>query len=107
MARDAKPHPEQSSAAKADPEVSDEKAVFYNPQTALGTYTNLAIVRHTQEEFQIDFLQQDPAGAHQLATRIWTSPAHFKRLAKALIANLAKYEEKFGEVPERQRSPDE
>lgn len=81
-----------------------EHSIFFNPATALGLYTNLALVRHTEEEFQIDFLQQDPAGANQLATRVWTSPGHFKRLANALMVNLQKYEKRFGTIPDRTQS---
>jgi len=61
-----------------------------------GSYANLMIVSHTREEFCLDFINafEPPI----LVSRIITSPAHLKRMIKALEENLKKYEEKFGKV---------
>jgi hypothetical protein len=61
-----------------------------------GLYANLMIVAHTKEEFCLDFINafQPPT----LVARIITSPAHLKRMIKALEENIKKYEERFGRV---------
>ncbi len=61
-----------------------------------GAYSNFMIVSHTKEEFCLDFvnLLQPP----MLAARVIMSPAHAKRVIKALGENMKRYEEQFGEV---------
>lgn len=62
-----------------------------------GVYSNLMQILHTKEEFILDFfLVSPPEGI--LTSRVIMSPAHVKRMAKALEENLQKYEEKFGEI---------
>lgn len=64
-----------------------------------GVYSNVMEVKHTQEEFCLDFLNVfPPFGA--LTSRVILSPGHFKRMIKTLNKNLKKYEEKFGSVEE-------
>lgn len=62
-----------------------------------GLYSNAMLVYHRKEEFCLDFLNVFPPQP-VLTARILTSPAHLKRIIKALEDNLKKYEEKFGEV---------
>lgn len=62
-----------------------------------GEYANMMQVMHTQEEFVIDFLNIFPPTG-TLNARIIISPSHMKRMVKALGENLAKYENKFGNV---------
>ena len=62
-----------------------------------GTYANQMVVAHTQEEFVIDFiLATPPAGV--VNARVLVSPGHAKRIAKALMENVTKYEAQFGEI---------
>jgi hypothetical protein len=56
-------------------------------------------ITHTSEEFIFDFLNTIPPEG-QLIARIITSPQHAKRILAVLQENLAKYEEKFGEITE-------
>ena len=64
-----------------------------------GRYANLAMINHTKEEFVVDFLNVlPPTGV--LASRVFLSPGHAKRLAKALMENVKKYEDKFGKIDE-------
>ena len=70
-------------------------------EVATGVYANLALVNHTDAEFTIDFAYVQPqAPQATVRSRIITSPRHMKRLIAALSDNLAKYEAKFGAVPE-------
>jgi hypothetical protein len=68
-------------------------------QTLQGKYSTVAQVTHTAEEFWIDFfaLLPNPQIARLLA-RIVVSPQHAKRLGKAIIENVGKYEDKFGMI---------
>jgi hypothetical protein len=70
-------------------------------QTLQGKYSTVAQVTHTAEEFWIDFfaLLPNPQIARLLA-RIVVSPQHAKRLGKAIIENVGKYEDKFGMIDE-------
>jgi hypothetical protein len=62
-----------------------------------GSYSNNMVVRHTREEFILDFLMvAPPEGA--LTARVIVSPGHMKRVLDALRENLAKYEAVFGPV---------
>ena len=71
--------------------------------TAQGIYTNLAGVTHSETEFVLDFLFLQPSQPKaKLRARIITSPVHTKRFVKTLIENIQRYEERFGEIPERE-----
>ena len=61
-----------------------------------GVYSNLMIVSHTKEEFCLDFV--NTFNPPILTSRVLMSPAHLKRMIKALEENMKKYEERFGEV---------
>lgn len=75
--------------------------ILVDPEIARGAYSNLAIVRHSPEDFTIDFLVQDPNGPAHLVARVFTNPPHMKRLVEALTDNLRKYEQKFGQIEAR------
>ncbi len=62
-----------------------------------GSYANQFISTHTPEEFILDFiLASPPAGV--VNARVLVSPAHAKRIATALLENIARYEAVFGEI---------
>ena len=64
-----------------------------------GVYSNLLEIKHTQEEFCLDFFNLfPPVGA--LVSRIIVSPGHLKRMIRAFQDNLKKYEQRFGTVQE-------
>jgi len=62
-----------------------------------GVYANNMVVAHTQEEFVLDFIMATPP-AGTVNARVVVSPSHAKRIAAALLENVAKYEERFGEI---------
>jgi hypothetical protein len=62
-----------------------------------GVYSNGVIISHTKEEFCLDFLLIN-FNPPILVSRIFTSPAHLKRMIDALTENLRNYENKFGKV---------
>lgn len=70
------------------------------PATLSATYANAAIVSQTTSEIVLDFLQimpNDPRARVQ--TRVAMTPTNAKLFLKALENNLAKFEEKYGEIP--------
>jgi hypothetical protein len=67
--------------------------------TAQGAYVNLTLVNHTETEFLFDFVFVQPMDPRaKVRARIISSPKHAKRFLLALTENVAKYEERFGEV---------
>ncbi len=64
-----------------------------------GNYSNLMQIRHNKSEFVLDFFLAIPPRG-ELVSRVITSPAHAKRVAKALQQNIKAYEEKFGKIEE-------
>jgi hypothetical protein len=64
-----------------------------------GRYSNLLRITHTREEFILDFINLAPPQGI-VTSRIVTSPGHFKRIIRALAANLERYEEAFGTIQE-------
>ena len=58
-----------------------------------GTYSNLAIISHSNSEFVLDFVRIVPnVQKAKVKSRIILSPEHAKRLHKALADNINKYE---------------
>lgn len=70
-----------------------------DPEVAEGTYSNLALIAHTDSEFILDFINM-MAGTNQgkVKSRIIVTPQHAKRLAKALLENIQKFERQYGEI---------
>jgi len=83
-------------------------SVEMDPVTANGVYANLAMVNHNETEFILDFLfvhPQQPKAT--VRARIISSPKHTKRLMLALQDNLAKYEQRFGEIDVSRPGPED
>lgn len=63
------------------------------------TYSNFAIISHSPSEIVIDFARLLPGNpTSKVLARVIMTPLNAKLLLRALQENLAKYEEKFGEV---------
>ena len=66
---------------------------------AEGVYSNLAIINHSPSEFVVDFVQMMPGlKKAKVKSRVILTPQHSKRLMKALIENVAKFEDQHGEI---------
>ena len=69
------------------------------PEVAKGSYSNLAIISHSQSEFIIDFATVLPGlNKPEISNRIIMTPEHAKRLLNALTDNIDKFESKFGKI---------
>ncbi|HZH87878.1 MAG TPA: DUF3467 domain-containing protein [Chitinophagaceae bacterium] len=70
-------------------------------EMADGTYANLAIIQHSFAEFVIDFANIMPgAPKAKVKSRIVMTPQHAKKLMRALIDNIKKYEAQNGVIKE-------
>jgi hypothetical protein len=70
-----------------------------DPETAQGTYINMAMVNHNEGEFTIDFIYIQPqAPKAKVRARIISNPKHTKRLLAALQDGVAQWERKFGAI---------
>lgn len=68
-------------------------------EIADGVYSNLALITHSSAEFVLDFLNVLPGVPQpKVKARVVLAPEHAKRLARALLDNLHKYESTFGEI---------
>ncbi len=66
---------------------------------AEGTYSNLAIITHSNSEFVVDFIRLMPGVPKaKVKARIVLTPEHAKRLLLALSDNINKYEDMNGEI---------
>ncbi len=70
------------------------------PDTARGTYANLAVITHTRDEFILDFALAYPNQAPVVNARIVTSPRHAKALLRSLEDNLRRFEARHGTIAE-------
>lgn len=69
------------------------------PANLSATYANAAIVSQTTSEIVLDFLQVMPNDPRaRVQTRVVMTPTNAKLFLKALETNLARYEEKHGEI---------
>ena len=72
-------------------------------EIAEGTYANLAIISHSPQEFVVDFVRIMPGVPKaKVKARVVLTPEHAKRLMKALIDNVKKYEQQFGSINDKE-----
>lgn len=70
-------------------------------EIAEGIYSNLAIISHSHSEFVVDYIRIMPnMPKAKVKARIVLTPQHAKRLMRALMDNVKKYEMQFGQIEE-------
>lgn len=73
-----------------------------NNEVASGTYSNLAMINHSNSEFVVDFIQMMPGMPKaQVKSRIILTPQHAKRFMNALQDNINKFERQFGAIKDQ------
>ena len=73
---------------------------------AEGTYSNLAIISHSHSEFVLDFVRMVPnVPKAKVKSRIILTPTHAKRLLRALVDNVKKFEGQYGAIDEQEHLP--
>ena len=81
----------------------NEIKIELTPDVAGGTYSNLAMIAHSANEFFVDFISLAPNMPQaKVQSRIIMSPENAKNLLFALRDNIAKYEATFGEITRKQ-----
>jgi hypothetical protein len=69
------------------------------PSDLEATYSNFALITHSPSEMIVDFARLLPnVPKAKVYARIILTPMNAKSLYKALGDNLAKFEEKYGEI---------
>jgi Protein of unknown function (DUF3467) len=67
----------------------------------LGQYCNLVMFHHNAEEFTLHFIYVFPnVSQGKLVSSTIVSPAHAKRILRALGENISRYEAQFGPIRE-------
>lgn len=75
-------------------------------EVAEGTYSNLAIINHSFAEFVVDFVNLMPGTPKaKVKSRIVMTPQNAKRLMRALIDNIKKFESQNGVIKEEVNVP--
>ena len=71
-----------------------------------GIYSNLAIISHSHSEFVVDFVRLVPnVPKAKVKSRVILTPQHAKRLLKALVDNVNKFEKQFGKIDAPEEPP--
>jgi hypothetical protein len=82
-------------------ENENQISIELNEEVASGVYSNLAIITHSNAEFVCDFVQMLPGMPKaQVKSRIIMTPQNAKKLMRALIDNVQKYEQNIGHISE-------
>ncbi|HAQ38077.1 MAG TPA: DUF3467 domain-containing protein [Saprospirales bacterium] len=73
---------------------------------AEGTYSNLAIITHSNSEFIIDFIRMVPnVPKAKVKSRVILTPKHARRLLVALKDNIDKFEKQYGKIEDNESMP--
>jgi hypothetical protein len=89
---------------KRAPAVSQRSIQIELPADLEAIYANFAVITHSPSEMIMDFARALPnTPKAKVYARILMTPMNAKLLHKALGDNLAKFEEKFGEI----KAPDQ
>lgn len=77
----------------------NQLSIELNEEVAEGTYSNLAIITHSNSEFVMDFIRVMPGVPKaRVKSRVLMTPQHAKRLMRALQDNIQKFESQNGAI---------
>jgi hypothetical protein len=92
----------------AEPPNQQQVQIKADEKELLGQYSNLVVVHHNADEFTLNFVYLFPTVPQgKLVASLIVSPAHAKRLMRALQENLGRYEAQFGPIKEGQGTASE
>lgn len=80
-----------------DPQAPQVPPPQIDPATGQGAYATGLVVIHTRDEFLLDFIAGF-ATPPQVVGRVIATPVFFKRMLKALLDNIGRYEQTFGVI---------
>lgn len=86
------------------PEQANQINIEITEEVAEGQYVNLAIITHSHAEFVVDFVNVMPGTPKsKVKNRIILTPFHAKRLMKAMIDNVKKFEATNGIIQDMEQ----
>jgi len=86
---------------KEKKEQTNQINIELTDDVADGTYSNLAIITHSNQEFVMDFIKVMPGVPKaKVKSRIILTPQHAKRFLRALSENVRKFESIYGDITE-------
>lgn len=86
-----------------DQQAPQQLNIELTEEMADGTYANLVIITHSFAEFVFDFVNVMPnIPKAKVKSRIVMTPHHAKRLMRALVENVKKFEEQHGVIREQE-----
>ena len=86
------------------PDQQQQINIELTEEMADGTYANLAIITHSFAEFVIDFVNVMPGVPKaKVKSRVVMTPQHAKKLMRALIDNVKRYETANGVIKDQEQ----
>ncbi len=99
---------DQDPPSGAKPPAGPRVHLHVDDDVAQGSYSNLVLINHTENEFVLDFAFVPPGAPRaKVRARVVSSPQHTKRLLRALTKNVEKYEQRFGVIGGEPGGPDD
>jgi len=89
----------------ADQQLPQEQQlnIELSEEMADGVYANLAVITHSFAEFVIDYVNVMPnMPKAKVKSRIVMTPQHAKRLMKALVDNVKRFEAQYGVIKDQE-----
>ncbi len=86
------------------PQQEQQLNIELSEEMAEGTYVNLAIITHSFAEFVVDFVNVMPNSPKaKVKSRVVMTPQHAKRLMRALVENIKRYEAQNGTIKDQEQ----
>ncbi|HQE11825.1 MAG TPA: DUF3467 domain-containing protein [Flavipsychrobacter sp.] len=86
------------------PQQEQQLNIELSEEMAEGTYANLAIITHSFAEFVVDFVNVMPNSPKaKVKSRVVMTPQHAKRLMRALVENIKRYEAQNGTIKDQEQ----
>lgn len=85
------------------PQPEQQLNIELTEEMADGEYANLAIITHSFAEFVIDFVNVMPnVPKAKVKSRIVMTPQHAKRLMRAMVDNVKRFEAQYGNIKDQE-----
>lgn len=91
-----------SNLMMQDPQQEQQLNIELTEEMSDGTYANLVIITHSFAEFVFDFVNVMPnVPKAKVKSRVVMTPQHAKRLMRALVENVKRFEAQNGTIKEQ------
>ncbi|OSZ78164.1 hypothetical protein CAP35_07845 [Chitinophagaceae bacterium IBVUCB1] len=85
-----------------DQQIEQQLNIELSEEMADGTYANLVVITHSFAEFVFDFVNVMPnVPKAKVKSRVVMTPHHAKRLMRALVENVKRFEAQNGVIKEQ------